>query len=217
MKPSLRVITALAATLATGTMAYALQPATGAAASTATPAATAPAGPSKVAIIAFQAAVAQTNEGQQDFADVQKKFTPQQTQLKAQAAEIDTLKKKLQTDGSTLSQEERATRLKAIDSKEKELQKTAQTAQGAFQKEMGDAYQKIAQKFYSVLHDFCTKNGYTVVLDISAQQSPVVYADPSADITPAVIAAYNVKSGVPAPAKAAASKSDATPDAPASK
>ena len=33
---------------------------------------TAPAGPSKVAVIEFQIAVAQTNEGQRNFADLQK-------------------------------------------------------------------------------------------------------------------------------------------------
>ena len=32
-------------------------------------------GPSKVAVIAFQAAVSQTNEFQRDFADLQKKYS----------------------------------------------------------------------------------------------------------------------------------------------
>ncbi len=39
--------------------------------------AAAPAGPTKIAVIAFQAAVGQTNEFQRNFADLQKKFTPQ--------------------------------------------------------------------------------------------------------------------------------------------
>ncbi|MGA3082459.1 MAG: hypothetical protein ABSD44_13990, partial [Terracidiphilus sp.] len=38
-----------------------------------TPAAPAPAGPLKIAVIAFQAAVGQTNEFQRDYADLQKK------------------------------------------------------------------------------------------------------------------------------------------------
>ena len=41
--------------------------------------------------------------------------------------------------------------------------------------------------------------GYTLVLDMSEQQTPVLYAAPSLDITKALIEAYNVKSGVPAP------------------
>ena len=48
------------------------------------PAATsaAPAGPVKIAVVAFQVAVAQTNEGQRNFADLQRKYEPKRTQLK---------------------------------------------------------------------------------------------------------------------------------------
>ncbi len=46
-----------------------------------TPAASAPpvaaaAGPTRIAVVAFQMAVAQTNEGQRDFGDLQKKYAP---------------------------------------------------------------------------------------------------------------------------------------------
>jgi outer membrane protein len=37
------------------------------------------------------------------------------------------------------------------------------------------------------------------VLDVAQQQNPVLYAAESTNITKAVIDAYNVKSGVPAP------------------
>ena len=208
MKPSYRVIIALAATLATGAYAQSGQPAS----ASAVPSAPVPAGSLKIAIIAFQPAVAQTNEGQQAFKDIQQKFAPKQAELKAQSQEIDTLKKQLQAAGTTLSTDERASRLKTIDDKEKALQHTAQDAQTQFQQEMGEVFQKIAQKFDAVLQDYCKKNGYSMVTDISSQQSNVVYASRSLDITPAVIAAYNVQSGVAAPAKAAASApSAATP------
>jgi outer membrane protein len=37
------------------------------------------------------------------------------------------------------------------------------------------------------------------VLDVSQQQTPVLYANNSSNITKEVIDAYNVKSGIPAP------------------
>ena len=46
---------------------------------------------------------------------------------------------------------------------------------------------------------YAEQQGYTLVLDYAQQQSPVLYAQPAADITKQVIEAYNVKSGVPAP------------------
>ena len=44
-----------------------------------------------------------------------------------------------------------------------------------------------------------SSTAYTLVLDFSQQQSPVLYATDSTNITKAIIDAYNVKSGVPAP------------------
>ncbi len=159
----------------------------------------APAGPSKVAIIMFQAAVAQTNEGKRDLEEVEKKYQPKQTQLKQQSDEIDTLKKQLQTQSATLNDADRAQRLKTIDDKEKTLQRQGEDAQNDFQQEIQQTYAQVAQKFYGTLQSYAQQQGYTVVLDAGAQQSPVLYATQGNDITGAVIAAYNAKSGIAAP------------------
>jgi outer membrane protein len=50
-----------------------------------------------------------------------------------------------------------------------------------------------------VLAGYAQQHGYTLVLDVAQQQTPVLYATESTNITKAVIEAYNVKSGVPAP------------------
>lgn len=161
-----------------------------------------PAGVTKIAIILFQPAVAQTNEGQRDFAEVRKKYEPKQTQLKSQSDEVDTMKKQLQTQGSTLSDSERASRLKTIDEKEKSLQRSFEDAQNDFQSELNDTYQKLAEKVYEVMQAYAAQNGYTLVIDASPQQNQqplVLWAAQSTNITEPVIAAYNQKSGVPAP------------------
>lgn len=163
-----------------------------------------PTGTTKVAVINFQAAVFQTNEGRKDVADLQKKFDPKRTQLKAQADEIDTLKKQLQASGDKLSDAERETRTKAIDDKEKSLQRDGEDASNDYQQEMGQTYQQLAEKVYGVVQSYATQNGFGLVLDASAggqQSAPtVLWANQGTDITKAVIDAYNVKSGVPAPA-----------------
>lgn len=159
---------------------------------------TAPAGPAKVAIILFQPAVAQTNEGQRDFGQLRSKFEPKQTQLKQQSDEIDSLKKKLQASGDKLSDSERQAQTRDIDAKEKALQLAAESAQNDFTGEMNDMYQQLAQKVYGVMQSYAQQNGYTVVLDASQQQSPVLFASDSTNITEAVVQAYNAKSGVPA-------------------
>jgi outer membrane protein len=165
--------------------------------------AAAPTGATKIAVINFQAAVFQTNEGRRNISEIQKKFDPKRAQLKTQADEIDNLKKQLQASGDKLSDAERESRTQAIDTKEKALQRDGEDASNDYEQQMGQAYQQLAEKVYGVLQAYATQNGFGVVLDASAagqQQAPtVLWASQGTDITKAVIDAYNVKSGVPAP------------------
>jgi outer membrane protein len=187
---------ALVLTLASGFALSAAAQTTPAAASSA------PAGPAKVAVIEFQAAVGQTNEFQRDLADLQKKYEPKRTQLKTMADEIDGLEKQLQAQGATLSEAARATQTKTIDEKKKQAQRFAEDAQNDLGQEMNDLYNKVATKVYDVLVSYIQKEGFTVVLDASEQQQQaplVLYHAANTDISKAIVEAYNVKSGVPAP------------------
>lgn len=174
------------------------------------PATPAPAGPAKVAVIAFQAAVAQTNEFQRNYADLEKKFEPKRDQLKTLNDEIDNLTKQLQTQTATLSDAERSSRAAAIDSKKKQLQRDAEDAQNDFQQEMQDVFKGVASKVYEVMTSYAQQQGYTLVLDASQQENPVLYAVDSVNITKPVLEAYNQKSGIPAPAPAASQPRPAT-------
>jgi outer membrane protein len=79
----------------------------------------------------------------------------------------------------------------------------AQDDQSDYQSDMRQMVNGVAQKVGAVLTAYAHEHGYTVVLDASQTQAntaPVVlYANPSIDITKAVVAAYNAKSGIPAP------------------
>lgn len=190
MKRSLALIVSLASGLALS--AAAQTPA-------AAPAAAAPSGPAKVAVIAFQVAVAQTNEGQRDFADIEKKYEPRREQLKKLSDDIEAATKQLQAQASTLSQAEQQSKANAIDTKKKQLDRDAQDASSDFQQELQEVYNSLASKVYDVMQSYAELHGYTLVLDASAQQSPILYATTSSNITKEIIDAYNQKSGIPAP------------------
>ena len=168
----------------------------------------APTGTTRIAVINFQAAVFQTNEGKRNIGELQKKFDPKRAELKTQADETDGLKKQLQASGDKLSDAERQSRTQAIDAKEKNLQRDGEDASNDYQQQMQQTYQQLAEKVYGVVQAYAKENRFGVVLDASAsqQQLPtVLWASDGADITKAVIDAYNVKSGVPAPAPEAPS------------
>jgi outer membrane protein len=204
---------ALACILASGLSVSAIAQ-TGTAAPDATPnapgataAVAAAAGPSKVGVIMFEQAVGATNEGQRNFGELQKKYQPKQAQLKTQNDEIEALTK--QSQATTLTDTQRETLAKSIDDKKKALQRSAEDAQTAYQSEASDTFGKLAEKFFQVMQAYAQQNGYTLVLDATPNQQQaqqtVLWAPETVNITIPVIQAYNVKSGVPAPAAPAAS------------
>ena len=148
--------------------------------------------------------MAQTNEGQRNFADLQKKYDPKRQQLKTLSDEIDNLTKQLQAQAATLTPAEQQSKATAIDNKKKQLDRDSQDASNDFQQEMQDVYNTLASKVYDVMQSYAELHGYTLVLDVSQQQSPVLYASTTTNITKEIIDAYNQKSGIPAPPAGAA-------------
>jgi Skp family chaperone for outer membrane proteins len=219
MNRTLVLVSALGAGLMTASAiaqapaAPAPAPATPPAAAPATQPAAAPAAPqaipAKIALVAFEQAVFATNEGQKAVQEVQKKYEPKKAQIDTLNQEVDSLKKQLQSAPATLSDTERATRLKTIDTKEKQLNRDAEDATNAYNADLQEAYGKVAQKVSVTLKNYVAQNGFTLLLDVSSQQSNVMWAVPSTDVTQAVVTAYNTSSGVAAPPPSA--PSDARP------
>ena len=157
----------------------------------------------KIGVINLQAAVAYTNEGQRDLSELQKKFEPTQTELKKSNDEVEALKKQLDATKDKLSDDERNKRVQEIEAKQKALERRFEDYQNDFGQQQQEVFDRILKQLYPVLTDFATKNGYSVVVDASGQASPILWAAESTNITQALIDAYNVKSGIAAPAKPA--------------
>ncbi|MFB3814330.1 MAG: OmpH family outer membrane protein [Terriglobales bacterium] len=186
------------AALAQAPAAPATPPTTGAA-----PATTGPA-PTKIGIVNIQAAIMATNEGQRDFQALEKKFEPKRNELQAQSGELEKLKNQLQTQGDKLNDTARADLVKNIEAKQKTLQRAFEDAQADWTSQQNEIANRIGQKMLEVLEKYATSNAYAVVLDVSTQQSPVLWASAATNITKPLVDAYNAQSGVPAPATTAA-------------
>ena len=201
-------VTALAAGFASVAFAQAPAPA----APTAAPQAV----PAKIAVIAFEQAVVATNEGQRNVSDVQKKYEPQRTKIEGEAKEVDTLKTQYQALPASAPDDQRANLTKQIDTKEKQLNLDAETAQNSYQEEVQKAYGTVAQKVGAAAVDYCKKHGFTLLMNVGGNAqapNPVLWFDPPTDVTQAVINAYNVSSGVAAPPPSAPAPARRTPPA----
>ena len=214
-----RVLLAIAVTLTFSALAQ-----TGSAATPSNPAAT-PANPlpsapgmatattgTKVGTINIQEAIFGCNEGQRDMQALQKKFEPKSTELKGQNDDLEALKKQLTTQQGKLNADAEDTLKKQIETKQKSFDRSYQD----FQEEVGGQQQDIAkrvlQKMAPMIVKYSQENGFGIIVDTSKPwpESNVLWWGEAVDITRAVVEAYNVQSGVPAPA-APASAAPKTP------
>lgn len=207
----------------TGNTSAALPPAPSAANSVASAAEPSlPAGGSRVGTINIEQAIFASNEGQRDFAALNKKLEPKQDQLKSLNDEVESLKKQLSTQGDKLSEDARANLVKQAEQKQKTLERSVQDARDDAQAQQNEIAQRILQKMAPIIVKYASDKGFGVIMDTSNPwpQGPVLWAGPAVDITKAVVDEYNIQSGVPAPPKpapAAAKPSATRPSAPASK
>jgi outer membrane protein len=175
--------------------------------------------PTKIGVLNIQEAILASDEGKKEFDALQQKFNPKQAELKTQNDEVDNLKKQLEAQGPKLNDDERAARARAIETKQKALQRNFEDAQAEYQQAEQELANRIGAKMLTVLQKYSETHGYAVVLDVSnPQTSPVLWATQTTVITKELVDAYNVENpagGAPAakPAGAAVNR----PAAPAAK
>jgi len=193
-------------------------PATGAPATTtpaaATPAPTGPV-PTKIGVVNIQQAIQECAEGKKEIDALQTKFAPKQVELKQQNDDVENLKKQYQAQAEKLSDDEKNSRAKSIDTKQKALQRNYEDAQAEFQQAEQDVVNRIGSKMVGVLEKYANANGYAVVLDVSnPQTSPVLWATQGTVITKELVDAYDKENPaaatVPAAKPAGAAKAPAT-------
>ena len=166
--------------------------------------ATQPAGPAttKIGIINIQQAIVLTNEGKRDLEALEKKFAPTQTELQNLQKEIADLQNQLKTQGDKLNDDARAKMVKDIESKQKTFQRKAEDAQADFQGQQGELVNRIGGKLMEVLDKYAKEHGFSMIVDVSSQQSPVLWAAANTDVTQEIAQAYNAQSNVAAPVSA---------------
>jgi len=174
------------------------------------PAATSSAASSKVGVISIRQAIVTTAEGKVASAELQSQFASRQNEIENVNKQISDLQQRLQAGANKLSQEEEA-RLRQqgqrlaqrLDRMNTEYQEDVNAAQA-------DVIDRIGRKMVDVLDRYARENGYSVVLDSSAQSTPILYASAQIDVTQDIVRlydqAYPVKAGATPQPKPAAPK-----------
>jgi outer membrane protein len=172
------------------------------------------AAPLKVATIHVQNAILSTKEGQKASQELQTRYMPRKQGLDSRQAELQKQQSQLRAGAATMSQAAKDKLSRDIDSGTKSLQRESEDFQAEVQDAEGKIMNDLGQKLMDILGKYTTENGIAMVIDVSNQQSPVLWADASIDITNEVVKRYD--QAHPAAAAAPAPSAPA-PAAPATK
>ena len=157
--------------------------------------------PGKVGIIHIQQAIVLTRDGKKAFSDLQSRFEPRSKDLEGKKSTIAALQQELSKGSNTMAEERRATIQREIDSKTKSLNREAEDAQTEWEQEQNKLINELGQRMIVVLEKYARENGYSMVLDVSSQQSPVLWVADGIDITKEIVDLYDKNAPAAAPVK----------------
>jgi len=177
--------------------------------------------PNKVGIIHIQNAIISTKDGQKAASELQTRFAPKKAALDQKQSTIAQLQDQLRKGSNTMSEEAKQKLVREIDQNTKSLNRETEDAQAELDQEQNKIMQELGQRIVAVLDKYAKENGYSVILDVSSQQTPVMYAASGIDITQDIIALYDKSSpstgATAAPAAAPPAAAKPTPPPPVKK
>ena len=169
--------------------------------------------PTKVAVISVQGAIVGTKDGQKASQELEVKFNPKKKEFDTRQSEVSQLQDQYNKGGSVMNEDKRNQLARDIDEKKKRLQRDMQDANEELQGEQQRVLQGLGQRMMAVIEKYAKDNGYTIVLDVSNPNTPVLYASSGIDITQDIVSLYDKTSSNGGPT-AAPGNTPATPGTP---
>jgi len=164
--------------------------------------------PNKVAVISIQGAIVGTKDGQKASQELDAKFVPKNKEFQSRQSEIAQLQDQLTKGGTVMAEEKRNQLAREIDEKKKRLERDMQDAEEDLRAEQQKVLASLGQRLMAVLEKYAKDNGFSLVLDDSNQNTPVLYASSAIDITQDIISLYDktTTNGAPATTTTSAPK-----------
>jgi outer membrane protein len=153
-------------------------------------AAAAPA-PVKVGTLNVRNAIVSTAEGKLASAELQSQFAPRNNELDAMRKQIEDTQTRLSNCARACSDEEKARLQRQGELLSRSFQRRSDELQEELNAAQGDVVDRIGRKMLEVLDRYARENGYAMVIDTSGQNSPVIYASNTVDVTQDIIRLYD--------------------------
>lgn len=165
--------------------------------------------PTKVGVINIQAALVNTADGKKAAAELEAKRAPKTKELEKQQTEIRSLQDQLNRGGNAMSESAKADLMRNIDEKTKKFNRALEDANAQWEQDQQSVLRDLGQRMMVVIDKYAKDNGFSVILDVSNPNTPVLYASNTIDITKDIIDLYdkNATTTPAAPAKPATTTS----------
>ncbi len=147
--------------------------------------------PTKVGVIQIQSALTGTKDGQKAVAELESRMAPKQKEMERKRSEIQELQDKLNKGGNAMAQTAKDDLARNIDAKTKTYNRDMEDARAELDQEQRKLLEELSGKMQVVIDKFALANGYAVILDVSNQNTNVLYVASGVDITKDVIDMYD--------------------------
>ncbi len=145
----------------------------------------------KVGVVDVRQAIVATSEGKQASAELQSQFAARQAELEGLNKQIADIRQRLSVGGEKLSQDEGARLQRQGEVLTRQLQRKQDEYQEDVNAAQAEVVDRIGRKLVDVLDRYARENGFVIVFDSSAQNSPVLYKSTQIDVTQDIVRLYD--------------------------
>ena len=162
----------------------------------------------KIGVVDFQRLAIESPQGKAVSDSMRAEFAPRERTLQAQGQAVKAKEEKLQKDGATMSEEQRARAEKELRDSAREFER----AKGEFQDDVNARRNEELSRLQRTIAEDVRTYGKAQGYDLILAMEGVIYNATASDITPAVLTALQARGGAsPAAAKPPAAPAPAKP------
>src|SRR5215472_15160418 len=163
----------------------------------------------KIGVVDFQRLAIESPQGKAVMESMRSEFAPRERTLQAQGQAMKAKEEKLQKDGATMTEDQRARAEKELRDGARDFERARGEFQDDFSARRNEEMSRLQRTLGEEVRAYAKAQNFDVILSGEA----VIYATPAYDITPAILTALQARAAA-APAGKPATPAPSSPPAP---
>jgi outer membrane protein len=160
----------------------------------------------KIGVVDYGRLVEESPQAKSALDSIRNEFTPRQRDLQNQQATLKSKEDKLQKDGATMTQDQRANAEKDLRDSYRELQRKQSEVQDDFNARRNEEMSRLQKTLIEQVRTYAKAQNFDLVI-----ADGVIYTTPTIDITPAILAQLQSAPSAPAASHTKAAAPASTP------